>query len=158
MSFLLFLAGLLALGFFGARFLLHAAWSALFLWWWGAPLLVWVPFVAVVGLLGAPPLRRSVVTRPLTGFLKKAGLLPAISDTEREALEAGGVWFEGELFGGRPDWSRLMREAYPRLSDEERAFLEGPVEVEDLQALPESLRQLVFGLAVGCFARPSAGA
>ena len=81
MTFLLFLAGLLALGFFGARFLLHAAWSALFLWWWGAPLLVWIPFLAVVVALGVPALRRPMVTRPLTGFLKKAGLLPAISDT-----------------------------------------------------------------------------
>jgi len=128
MSFLLFLVGLLVLGFFGARFLLHAAWAALFLWWGDASLLLWIPFAALVALLGVPPLRRPVLTRPLTGLLKKAGLLPVISDTEREALEAGGVWFEGELFGGRPDWSRLMREAYPRLTDEERAFLEGPVE------------------------------
>ena len=128
MSFLVFLAGALALGFFGARFLLVAAYGALFLWWWGASTLVWVPYLLLVALFGLPPLRRAVISGPLAGLLKRAGLLPAISDTEREALEAGGVWFEGELFGGSPDWARLMRESYPRLNDAERAFLDGPVE------------------------------
>jgi acyl-CoA dehydrogenase len=51
-----------------------------------------------------------------------------MSPTEREALEAGTVWLEGELFRGRPDLGRLLREAWPRLRDDERAFLEGPVE------------------------------
>jgi acyl-CoA dehydrogenase len=57
-----------------------------------------------------------------------AGLVPRMSDTEREALEAGSVFIEGDLFAGRPDFDRLLREAWPRLTDEEQAFLDGPVE------------------------------
>ena len=60
---------------------------------------------------------------------RAAGLVPQMSATEREALEAGTVWVEGDLFAGRPDFDRLLREPWPRLTDEERAFLDGPVEV-----------------------------
>ncbi len=55
-------------------------------------------------------------------------LLPSMSDTEREALEAGTVWWDGELFTGRPDWRRLAAAAPPALSAEEQAFLDGPCE------------------------------
>ena len=64
-------------------------------------------------------------------LLKKindAKLLPKISDTERQALEAGSVWIDGEFFGGNPDFQKIMAEAYPGLSAEEQAFLDGPVE------------------------------
>ncbi|MCG8460488.1 MAG: acyl-CoA dehydrogenase [Holophagales bacterium] len=50
-----------------------------------------------------------------------------MSETERTALEAGDVWLDAELFSGRPDLSRLMAEPYPRLTEVERAFLDGPV-------------------------------
>jgi acyl-CoA dehydrogenase len=59
---------------------------------------------------------------------RAAGLVPRMSDTEREALEAGDVFLEGDLFRGRPDFARLLGEAWPRLTAEEQAFLEGPVE------------------------------
>jgi acyl-CoA dehydrogenase len=55
-------------------------------------------------------------------------LLPPMSSTERDALEAGTVWWEGELFTGNPDWRKLRDAAPPRLTDEEQAFLDGPVE------------------------------
>lgn len=64
-------------------------------------------------------------------LLKKindAKLLPKISDTERQALEAGSVWVDGQFFSGNPDFSAMMDEAYPQLSAEEQAFLDGPVE------------------------------
>ena len=54
--------------------------------------------------------------------------LPRISATEREALAAGTVWLDGEIFRGDLDWGELLREAYPRLREDERAFLDGPVE------------------------------
>ncbi|HWW94860.1 MAG TPA: acyl-CoA dehydrogenase family protein, partial [Vicinamibacteria bacterium] len=54
-------------------------------------------------------------------------LVPSLSPTEREALEAGTVWADTELFSGKPDFTRLLNEPYPQLSEEERAFLEGPV-------------------------------
>lgn len=64
-------------------------------------------------------------------LLKKindAKLLPRISDTERQALEAGSVWVDGDFFSGNPDFSAMMSEAYPALSADEQAFLDGPVE------------------------------
>src|SRR5262245_53376659 len=54
--------------------------------------------------------------------------LPTLSDTEREAIEAGDVWWDAELFGGNPDWARLLAFPPATLSAEERAFLDGPVE------------------------------
>ncbi len=59
---------------------------------------------------------------------KARDLVPRMSATEREALEAGTVWIDGDLFSGRPDFARILREPYPRLAPEEQDFLDGPVE------------------------------
>lgn len=75
--------------------------------------------------------RRDVLTRPIFAWAHKA--LPSMSDTEREALEAGDVWWDADLFTGNPDWSKLLATAPARLTDEEVAFLNGPV--EDLCAM-----------------------
>ncbi|MEQ8858078.1 MAG: acyl-CoA dehydrogenase [Pseudomonadales bacterium] len=66
------------------------------------------------------------LTRPLFRYVKS--VLPSISATEREALEAGDVWWDAELLSGRPDWNRLLTDipGY-RLSAEEQAFVDGPV-------------------------------
>ena len=94
---------------------------------------------------------------------QRRGLVPAMSATEREALEAGDVWIDGDLFSGRPDLKRLLAEPWPELTPEERAFLEGPVEalcarVDDRELwrtreLPEEIwstlrRDGFFGLAI----------
>jgi acyl-CoA dehydrogenase len=64
----------------------------------------------------------------LMKWMKAQKMLPQISDTERQALEAGSVWIDGELFGGNPDFKKMMEQAYNRLPPEEQAFIEGPVE------------------------------
>ncbi|MFL6232279.1 MAG: acyl-CoA dehydrogenase [Thermoanaerobaculia bacterium] len=64
----------------------------------------------------------------LLHLARSRGLLPRMSDTEREALEAGTVWVDGEFFSGQPDFRRMLAEPYPGLSERERAFLDGPVE------------------------------
>jgi acyl-CoA dehydrogenase len=64
----------------------------------------------------------------MDGEMKLKDLLPRMSETEREALEAGTVWIEGDLFSGRPDFRRMLAEPYPELTERERAFLDGPVE------------------------------
>lgn len=71
-----------------------------------------------------PSFRANYITKPIYRWAKKA--LPALSDTEREALNAGEVWWEVELFSGNPDWSKLHAIAAPRLSVEEQAFVDGP--------------------------------
>jgi acyl-CoA dehydrogenase len=84
---------------------------------------------AALGVLfGVPAVRRRALSKPLMDTMEKLGFLPTISDTEKTAIEAGTVWVDGELFSGNPDFERLLSERYPDLTDEERAFLDGPVE------------------------------
>jgi acyl-CoA dehydrogenase len=87
---------------------------------------LWTLFVAAAGLLLVPQLRRAVLSDPLLGWFRKA--LPQVSQTEQEALDAGSVWWDGDLFSGRPDWNKLLAVRKPELNAEERAFLDGPVE------------------------------
>jgi acyl-CoA dehydrogenase len=70
--------------------------------------------------------RRDFISKPL--FRWARGVLPQLSDTEREAIEAGEVWWDADLFSGNPDWTKLLNFPSARLSAEEQAFLDGPVE------------------------------
>jgi acyl-CoA dehydrogenase len=70
--------------------------------------------------------RRDFITKPI--FALARGAMPSMSDTEREALEAGDVWWDADLFTGNPDWSKLLAVAPATLTDEEKAFLSGPVD------------------------------
>jgi len=88
-------------------------------------ILLWAVFLAIALLLNVTPLRR-MLTRPVFALFQR--ILPAMSDTEREAIEAGTVWWEAELFCGRPRWKKLFAVPPPGLTPEEKAFLEGPVE------------------------------
>jgi len=72
------------------------------------------------------PLRRLLISDRLYGLFRKA--LPTVSATEQEALAAGTVWWDGELFSGRPRWRTLLKVPAPALTEEEQAFLDGPVE------------------------------
>src|SRR5882724_1733902 len=70
--------------------------------------------------------RRDIVTKPIFSWART--VLPPMSDTEREALEAGDVWWDADLFTGNPDWSKLLSHAPATLTPEEAAFLNGPVD------------------------------
>ncbi len=71
-------------------------------------------------------IRRDWLSRPIFRWARK--VLPALSATEREAIEAGDVWWDADLFSGNPDWSKFMAIAPAKLSEEEQAFLDGPVD------------------------------
>jgi acyl-CoA dehydrogenase len=87
--------------------------------------LLWV-VTALLWLLNVKPLRRLAVSGP---FLKSyRRLLPSMSQTEKEALEAGTVWWDGELFTGAPRWEKLLSAKAPQLTQAEQAFLDGPCE------------------------------
>ena len=73
-----------------------------------------------------PSFRRNWITKPIFRMAQHA--LPPLSDTEREAIEAGDVWWDADLFTGNPDWKKLLAFAPARLSEEEQQFLAGPVE------------------------------
>ena len=58
--------------------------------------------------------------------LKK--VLPSISITEQEALDAGDVWLEGSIYQGKPDFSALRAVPAATLSADEQAFIDGPLQ------------------------------
>jgi acyl-CoA dehydrogenase len=91
--------------------------------WWLA--LLWLGFAALA-LLNLDAVRTRLVTKPFLMVYRR--MLPTMSDTEREALEAGTVWWDGELFTGKPDWTKLLSSKAPQLTAEEQAFLDGPCE------------------------------
>ena len=91
-----------------------------------ALIIAWLVFIPVAALLTLPALRLRLVSSPLLSLF--AQLMPAMSDTEREALEAGTVWWEADIFSGQPDWHRLLSFPAPQLSGEEQAFIDGPVQ------------------------------
>lgn len=93
--------------------------------WFAFKLGLWVLYGGLLAL-NAEGFRRERLALPLLRFYRT--VVPQLSDTEREALEAGTVWWDGELFTGAPDWSRLLALPAPRLSAEEQAFLDGPTE------------------------------
>ncbi len=86
--------------------------------------IAWVLFALVAIPFNITPLRKMIFSGP---FLKLyQTITPQLSETEKVALEAGTVGWEGELFSGRPDWRKLAAQPKPQLSDEEQAFLDGP--------------------------------
>ena len=123
---------------------------------------VWLLFVPAAGLLGIPSLRRSAISSPMLEMYRR--MMPSVSDTEREALEAGSTWWEAEMFSGRPDWNKLLQLDAPGLSEEEQAFVDGPVNelcrmiddwdiTEHLHDLPEPVwdflkRERFFGMII----------
>ncbi len=104
-------------------------------------LLLWTAALAIAGLwtpwlllplaiillpFNLPAMRQRLFSLPaLQGFKK---VMPPMSRTEQEAIDAGTTWWEGDLFRGKPDWQKLHNYPQPHLTEEEQAFLDGPVE------------------------------
>ena len=123
-------------------------------------LFILVAIIAVI--LFVPVIRRLAVSNQILKLFRK--MLPPISQTEQEALDAGTVWWDGDLFSGKPDWNKLLAYPKPQLSEEEQAFLDGPVEqlcemldewqiTHDLKDLPPEIWQFIkengfFGLII----------
>lgn len=94
----------------------------------GSPLWMLNVFLALAILFNLKPLRRVMLSGPLMKLLDTLNILPAISETEQTAIDAGTVWIEGELFSGKPNLKRMATEDYPELTQKEKEFVEGPVE------------------------------
>jgi len=88
-------------------------------------LVLWI-LLAGIACLNLEDLRRDVITRRALAVYRR--MLPGVSATEQAALDAGSVWWEGELFSGKPKWSVLNRLPAAELTAEEQAFLDGPCE------------------------------
>jgi acyl-CoA dehydrogenase len=76
-------------------------------------------------LVAISSLRQTLLTRPALDLFRR--ILPAMSATERDAIEAGTVWWDADLFSGKPDWQRLLSLPAPTLTAEEQAFLDKEV-------------------------------
>ena len=103
-------------------------------------IIIGITLVSLVVLFGFRPLRRALISRPIFNTYKR--ILPQMSDTERVALEAGTVWWDGELFRGNPDWEKLLAYPVPTLRPEEQSFMDNEVEqvcalVDDWQVTNE---------------------
>ncbi|MCR6671895.1 acyl-CoA dehydrogenase [Devosia ginsengisoli] len=92
----------------------------------GAGSFVLLVIGAVLLLLSVAVIRKPLLITPIYGAVKS--ILPRVSRTEQEALDAGTVGWDAELFSGRPDWSKLTAIRPLTLSAEEQAFLDGPTE------------------------------
>ncbi|EOL9073324.1 acyl-CoA dehydrogenase FadE [Cronobacter turicensis] len=85
-----------------------------------------VPLAIILVPLNLTPVRKSLISAPVfRGFRK---VMPPMSRTEKEAIDAGTTWWEGDLFRGNPDWQKLHNYPQPKLTAEEQAFIDGPVE------------------------------
>ena len=117
------------------------AWFAAPLWLWSATAIAgllalsadgnlpWTGIVIAIPVLlvlNVPPLRRALVSNRLLVWFRS--VLPPLSETEKVALDAGNPWWDAELFTGRPNWNKLLEAPAARLSEEEQAFIDGPVE------------------------------
>jgi acyl-CoA dehydrogenase len=124
-----FILAALALFFVCAFFRLPILyWTLLY-----APLVAYTGSFVLIGLFAAAAVvlnisfvRRIVFTNHVLAVYRR--ILPDMSSTEKEAIDAGTVWWDADLFSGRPDWDKLLAVPAPRLSAEEQAFLDGPVE------------------------------
>ncbi|MFU8797547.1 MAG: acyl-CoA dehydrogenase, partial [Gammaproteobacteria bacterium] len=124
----------------------------------------WLIFIATAILFTQTDLRQRILTKPFLIFFRK--VLPPMSRTEREALEAGDVWWESDLFRGNPNWRKLLSITKPQLTTEEQAFLDNQVEtlcsmLDDWQIvhfehdLPQPVwdylkKERFFGLCIPC--------
>ena len=116
------------LGYRGARLWVWMVLGALLCWGLGVALWLILPALSVALLFAVPPVRRALFTGRIMSFMQSKGFLPVISQTEQEAIDAGTVWVDAELFSGHPDFRKLSQSPYPNLTEEEQAFLDGPVE------------------------------
>ena len=120
--------GLLFIGFFDLPLLVWAAAGIFLLLGFAAPLALIAIFAVIMLIFLIKPVRTLVVSKLVMNVMRQLGVVPQISATERTALEAGVVWVEKDLFSGKPNFENILKEPYAKLTAEESAFVNGPVE------------------------------
>jgi len=128
------IAAFLVCGYFQMPILVWTIVGAAFGWWLSAlagfgpdtQMVLGVLFLTVAAVLNISFLRRLVFTNHVLAVYRR--ILPDMSSTEKEAIDAGTVWWDADLFSGKPNWNKMLAIPAPKLSAEEQAFLDGPVE------------------------------
>ncbi len=124
--------------------------------------LSWSIVAPILLIINVKPIRRALISKAILAFYKKSK--PSMSDTEREALTSGTVGWEADLFSGKPSWDKMLDLKSAKLTKEEQAFLDGPVEelcsmIDDweithkLRYIPEKIWEFVrkekfFGMII----------
>lgn len=116
------------LGFLGAPLWLWTLAGAVLIYGFGAPAGCWIGFGIVAVLFNVRPIRQFLLTLPVMKIFEAMKLMPTISQTERTALEAGVVWMEAELFSGKPDLKKMLKQPPAKLTPAEQSFLDNEVE------------------------------
>ena len=129
------LLALLFIGFFDLPLFVWAIAGLLILAGFAAPLGLVIAFAVVMLVFLIKPIRTALVSKAVMGLMRKLGVVPQISATERTALEAGVVWVEKDLFSGKPNFEGILQEPYAKLTAEEQAYIDK--EVEELCRLCE---------------------
>src|SRR6267142_6398284 len=128
------IAAFFLLSYFGAPIVWWTAAAAALLWYLSVVaafgftinVVLAVLFVLVAAVLNIPLVRRMAISNHVLALYRR--ILPDMSQTEKEAIDAGTVWWDADLFSGKPDWNKMLAIPAPKLSAEEQAFLDGPVE------------------------------
>ncbi len=114
-----------------ASLAIHSVATGLFVilvcWHWPLPvqIAIWALFLIGALLFNVKQLRKPFITKPVLAFFRK--IKPQLSETEQAALNAGDVWWDGELFSGRPDYQKLLDTPEATLTKQEQDFIDGPV-------------------------------
>ncbi len=118
---------LLLLGYFSAPLIVWTLVGLVILAGFAAPMWLIVTFL-VVAFVFNTPIRRFLVSSLVLKLFQKMGLIPKISETERTALDAGVVWIESDLFSGKPNFKKILKEPYPTLSEKEKKIVDEKVD------------------------------
>lgn len=104
-------------------------------------------------IISTPLIRKHLISKWILKIIRKKNLLPQISQTEEVALNAGNIWVESEFFTGKPNFSRILKEPYSEISDEEQKFLNNEVEelcnltsdqqIHELQDIPSQAWEFI---------------
>lgn len=86
----------------------------------------WLVFAIIAAPLNMLGFRQKLISKPVMAIFKQ--IMPPMSQTESDAIEAGTTWWDADIFSGKPDYQKLHNFPKPRLSAEEQAFIDGPVE------------------------------
>lgn len=122
------LLGISIVGYFTTNLLIWSLIGLAVAYGLGASNTVLAAITVVLVLINIKWTRCILISGPVLKLIRALNLLPAISETEKTAIESGNVWMDGELFSGIPDFKTLLSQPFPDLTQEEQAFLDGPCE------------------------------
>jgi acyl-CoA dehydrogenase len=125
---LIVLALSIAFAYCGAPLILYLVTFAFYFLKFDFGSFFWISYAAFAVIYAIPFIRSIIVTKLIVVAIKKLGLLPKISETEKIALTSGTVWVDGQLFSGKPDFKWIFSQKYPQLTAEEQSYIDNEVE------------------------------